>query len=154
MNTIEIIPFEARYTQNFYDLNIEWLTTFFYVEPHDEEVLSQAKKYIIDNGGHIFFAKIKEEIAGTVALIKMDKNVFELSKMAVVPSLRGKKIGQQLLQHCIDFAKEQHFEKLVLYSNRKLENAIYIYRKYGFVEIQIETNNPYARGDIKMELTF
>ena len=154
MGAIEIIPFDIKYTQNFYDLSVEWLTTFFYVEPHDEEVLSQAQKYIIDNGGHIFFAKLGEEIVGTVALIKMNENSFELSKMAVDPSHRGKKIGQQLLQHCIDFAQEQHFEKLLLYSNRKLENAIYLYKKYGFVEIPIETNNPYARGDIKMEFVF
>ncbi|WP_430409062.1 GNAT family N-acetyltransferase [Kordia sp.] len=152
MNTISIIPFDELYAKDFYDLNIEWLETFFYVEPHDEEVLSQAKSYIIDKGGHIFFAKQNDTIVGTVALIKIEDGVFELSKMAVLPKLRGQKIGQQLLQYCLDFAKTQKFEKLLLYSNRKLENAIYIYEKYGFVEIPIETDNPYARGDIKMEL--
>lgn len=148
---VSIISFEEKYAKDFYDLNIEWLETFFYVEPHDEEVLSQAKSYIIDNGGHIFFAKIGDEIAGTVALIKIEDGVFELSKMAVSVSFRGKKIGQQLMQHCLDFSKEQNYTKLLLYSNRKLENAIYIYEKYGFVEVPIETDNPYARGDIKME---
>ncbi|QHI38879.1 hypothetical protein IMCC3317_42790 [Kordia antarctica] len=154
MNSIEIIPFDEQYATDFYDLNIEWLETFFYVETHDEEVLSQAKKYIIDNGGHIFFAKLADKIVGTVALIKVEENIFELSKMAVLPTFRGKKIGQQLLQYCLDFSKENQFEKLLLYSNRKLENAIYIYRKYGFIEIPIEENNPYARGDIKMVLEF
>lgn len=154
MNSIEIIPFDEQYANHFYDLNIEWLKTFFYVEAHDEEVLSQAKKYIIDNGGYIYFAKLDETIVGTVALIKVEGNIFELSKMAVLPTFRGKKIGQQLLQYCLDFAKANNFEKLLLYSNRSLENAIYIYRKYGFVEIPIEEDNPYARGDIKMELVF
>lgn len=154
MNSIEIIPFDEQYANIFYDLNIEWLETFFYVEAHDEEVLSQAKKYIIDNGGHIFFAKLDDTIVGTVALIKIEKNIFELSKMAVLPTLRGKKIGQQLLQHCLDFAKNNQVEKLLLYSNRSLENAIYIYRKFGFIEIPIEENNPYTRGDIKMVLEF
>nr|WP_298420595.1 GNAT family N-acetyltransferase [uncultured Kordia sp.] len=152
--TVSIIPFDEKYATDFYDLNIEWLETFFYVEPHDEEVLSQAKTYIIDNGGHIFFAKIGDQIAGTVALIKIEDGIFELSKMAVSVSFRGKKIGQQLLQHCLDFSKAQNFQKLLLYSSRKLKNALYIYEKYGFVEIPIEENNPYARGDIKMELTF
>lgn len=154
MEAITITPFDEKYSNDFYELNVEWLETYFYVEPHDEEVLSQAKKYIIDNGGHIFFAKLNEEIVGTFALIKIDESVFELSKMAVPPKLRGKKIGQKLLQYCLDFSKSQKFEKLILYSNRKLENAIYLYRKYGFVEIPIEPNNPYARGDIKMELIF
>ena len=56
------------------------------------------------------------------------------------------------MQHCIDFAKTQEFKGLMLYSNTKLENAIYIYRKYGFVEIPVEANSPYNRSDIKMEL--
>ncbi|AXG71851.1 acetyltransferase [Kordia sp. SMS9] len=147
-----IIPFEEQYTQDFYELNVEWLKAFFYVEPHDEEVLSQPKKYIMDPGGYIFFVKIHDEIVATVALIKMKENIFELSKMAVLPKLRGQKIGQHLLQYCLDFSKENKFEKLILYSNRKLKNALYIYEKYGFVEIPIEENNPYDRGDIKMEL--
>ena len=154
METITVIPFDEKYSSIFYDLNVEWLKTYFYVEPHDEEVLSQAKSYIVDKGGYIFFAKLNEEIVGTFALIKMKENVFELSKMAVSPQHRGKKIGQQMMQFCLDFSQNERFEKLVLYSNRILENAIYIYEKYGFIEIPIETNNPYARGDIKMELIF
>jgi len=72
--------------------------------------------------------------------------------MAVTPTSQGKKIGQQLMEHTINFAKQRNWEKLIIYSNRKLENAIYIYKKYGFIEIPIEENNPYSRGDIKMEL--
>ena len=34
------------------------------------------------------------------------------------------------------------------------ENAIYIYRKYGFIEVPVEANSPYQRSDIKMELVF
>ncbi|MBA6155349.1 bifunctional helix-turn-helix transcriptional regulator/GNAT family N-acetyltransferase [Tenacibaculum sp. S7007] len=158
MNTIkkhnlEIEEFKKEYASSFYDLNIEWLKTFFYVEPYDEEVLSNPDRYIIDKGGHIFFAKLNNEIVGTVALMPMkEKNVYELTKMAVSPKHRGYKIGQQLMQKCIDFAKEQSFDKLVLYSSTKLENAIYIYRKYGFIEIPVEENSPYVRSDIKMEL--
>ena len=43
-------------------------------------------------------------------------------------------------------------DKLILYSNRVLENAIYIYKKYGFVEIPIKEGSPYKRADIKMVL--
>jgi len=154
LSEVFIVPFAEKYSSFFYNLNMEWLETFFYVEPHDKEVLSNSKKYIIDNGGHIFFAKIDQHIAGTVALIKIEKNVFELSKMAVSPEFRGKKIGQKLMQYCIDFAQDNNFEKLILYSNRKLENAIYIYKKYGFIEIPVEKESPYLRSNIKMELVF
>lgn len=153
INPVEIITYEDNYASYFYDLNIEWLQSFFYVEPYDEEVLSNPDKYIINKGGHIFFAKLNDEIVGTVALMPMkENNVFELTKMAVSPNHRGYKIGQKLMQNCIDFAKEHDFDKLVLYSNTKLENAIYIYRKYGFIEIPVEADSPYVRSDIKMEL--
>ncbi|TXE17299.1 GNAT family N-acetyltransferase [Psychroserpens burtonensis] len=153
MKAFEIIPFDHRYAKSFYDLNIEWLQTYFYVEPFDEEVLSKPETYIINKGGHIFFAKSDDTVLGTVALMPTnDPFVFELTKMAVSPHQRGQKIGQQLLQHCIDFAKENNFKALMLYSATKLENAIYIYRKFGFIELQLETACPYKRSDIKMEL--
>ena len=79
-------------------------------------------------------------------------NLFELTKMAVSPEQRGLKIGQKLLQYCIDYAKSVGLPKLILYSNTKLENAIYIYRKYGFIEVDVEQDVHYSRCDIKMEL--
>ena len=83
-----------------------------------------------------------------------DHGGFELTKMAVSPEYRGHKIGQQLMQYCIDFAKKNNMPKLIIYSSRKLENAIYIYKKYGFNEIPVEPNCPYKRCNIKMELVF
>ena len=149
---VEIIPFNIKYSKDFYALNIEWLKTYFYVEPYDEDVLSNPDKYIINKGGHIFFAMLNKEVVGTVALMPIqDEGTFELTKMAVSPKRRGHKIGQNLMQYCLDFAQDQKFKRLLLYSNRKLENAIYIYRKYGFIEVPVEANSPYVRCDIKME---
>nr|WP_299228293.1 GNAT family N-acetyltransferase [uncultured Psychroserpens sp.] len=150
---MSIIDYSPKYAQYFYDLNIEWLQTFFYVEPFDQEVLSKPETYIINKGGYIFFAKNNDDIVGTVALMPTDEPlIFELTKMAVLPTQRGQRIGQLLMQYCIDFAKANTFKSLILYSNTKLENAIYIYRKFGFVELDIEPNSPYKRSDIKMKL--
>jgi len=150
---INIINFKPEYSNHFYNLNVEWLKTFFYVEPYDEEVLGNPSKYIIDKGGYIFFAELNNEIIGTVALMPTkDNSEFELTKMAVSPNKRGLKIGQKLMKHCIDFSKNNNLNSLILYSSRKLENAIYIYRKFGFKEIPVEENCPYKRCNIKMEL--
>jgi len=149
---IKIISYQEKYAPSFFELNIEWLESFFYVEDYDKEVLGNPDKYIINSGGHIFFVLDNEEVIGTVALMPISETVFELTKMAVAPNQRGKKIGQQLMQHCIDFSKENNLEKLIIYSSRKLENAIYIYRKYGFIEIPVEADCHYNRCDIKMEL--
>ncbi|WP_298896067.1 helix-turn-helix domain-containing GNAT family N-acetyltransferase [uncultured Psychroserpens sp.] len=152
-NNFEIINYDVQYAQSFYDLNIEWLKTYFYVESFDEEVLSKPDTYIINKGGHIFFAKRGDTILGTVALMPTETPlIFELTKMAVLPNQRGQKIGQHLMQHCIDFAKANNHKALMLYSNTILENAIYIYKKYGFIELELEKDSPYERSNIKMEL--
>lgn len=151
--TVEIITFDKKYENDFYSLNKEWLETFFYVEPYDEEVLRNPEKYIINKGGYIFFVKLNDIVVGTVALMPIgNEGLFELTKMAVSPNYRGHKFGQKLMQHCIDYAKNIGLPKLILYSNTTLTNAIYIYRKYGFIEIPVEPNSPYKRSDIKMEL--
>ena len=149
---MEIIAYQPQYAKDFKDLNIAWLEKYFWVEPHDEEVLGNPEKYIINPGGNIFFVKDAEEIIGCVALMKMEEGIFELTKMAITPEYQGKKLGQKLMQHTLDFAKNQGWDHLIIYSNRKLENAIFIYKKYGFKEIPIGENNPYSRGDIKMRL--
>jgi len=149
---MNIIPYTSIYAQDFKELNIEWLETYFYVEPYDLEVLSHPEKYIIDKGGHIFFSINEQEVSGTVALMPVKDGVFELTKMAVHTSMRGEGIGQKLMEHCIQFARVHHFEKLILYSNTRLENAIYIYKKWGFQEIELESDASYERANIKMEI--
>ena len=151
MNTtsVEIIPFEHQYAQDFYDLNAAWLRSYFYIEPYDEMVLSQPKKYILDPGGFIFLAKYQEEIVGVVSLINQ-KTYFELSKMAVKPNFRGQKIGEKLVLHCLEFGKNQGWKSITLYSNRKLIPAITLYHKIGFKEVELEKTANYKRADIKM----
>ena len=149
-----IIDYHPDHKQAFYDLNIEWLETYFYVEDVDREVLSNPDKYILKPGGRIFFALADGKAVGTVALMPHAEGGLELTKMAVDPQQRGKRIGQQLMQHCIDYAAEQQLPQLLLYSNRILENAIHIYRKFGFQEVEQEKEVPYKRSNIKMVRKF
>ncbi|WP_405566488.1 GNAT family N-acetyltransferase [Polaribacter sp. Asnod6-C07] len=148
---LEIIPFEEKYATHFYDLNVEWLKKYFYVEPYDEKVLSNPKKYVIDPGGFIFFAKYNNEIVGVVSIINQ-KSFYELSKMAVNPQFQGLKIGLKLMEFSIDFAKKQNWKSITLYSHRSLVPAINLYKKMGFKEIPVEENSHYERSDIKMIL--
>ena len=149
-NTVEIIPFTPELKLHIKTLNLEWLTMYFKVEHIDEIVLSNPQGEIIDKGGFIFYAKYNSQIIGTASLLKKDEFTFELSKMAITEKIQGLGIGKKLVEHCLAFAKENNIQKLILYSNRKLESAIHLYKKYGFVEIELE-NGIYERADIKME---
>ena len=148
-----IINFKNEYSKLFYDLNIEWLNEFFLVEDYDKKILSNPQKYIISKGGSIFFAKTREKIIGVVALMPTQKpDVYELTKMGVKKSSRNKGIGKLLLKKCIDQATENKLKKVIIYSNRKLENAIYLYKSFGFIEVELEKKSNYQRADIKLEL--
>ena len=149
---IEFIGFKKQYEKDFHDLNIDWLKTYFVVEEYDKNILLQSKKYIIDKGGYIFFAKLGKQIVGTIAFLKTEReDIFELTKMSVKKNYRGLGIGNFILKNSLNFAKINNFKCVILYSNRKLKNAIYLYKKYGFKDIDIESNSPYHRADIKME---
>jgi ribosomal protein S18 acetylase RimI-like enzyme len=151
--TLEIIPFKPKYSQDFYNLNTEWLEKYFYVEPYDEKVLSNPEKYIIETGGYIFFIKNETKIIGTIALIRQ-QTYFELSKMAILPEYSGQKIGLKLIEYCINFAKQEKWKSITLYSHKKLVPAINLYKKVGFVEVPLERDVHYERANIKMMLLF
>ncbi|RXM44373.1 GNAT family N-acetyltransferase [Flavobacterium sp. YO64] len=149
-NTVEIIPFSQDLKEHIKTLNIAWLIKYFKVEEKDKITLSNPQEEIIDKGGMIFYAKYNDEIIGTVSLLKVDDSTFELSKMAVSDTAQGLGIGNKLLEHCIDIAKENDIKKLFLYSNTTLLPAIHLYKKFGFAEIPLEAG-VYKRADIKME---
>jgi len=148
---IEIVNYKNEYAAEFYNLNVEWLEKYFYVEPYDKKVLSNPEKHIIDKGGYIFFSKYNNEIVGTVALINQNE-FYELSKMAVSPKYQGLKIGQKLMNYCIEFSKKQQWDSITLYSHRTLVPAINLYKKVGFVEVELEHDSHYERSDIKMKM--
>ncbi|MEO7977107.1 GNAT family N-acetyltransferase [Flavobacterium sp.] len=149
-NHIEIIPFSQDLKEHIKTLNLEWLTQYFKIEEKDQLMLSNPQEEIIDKGGMIFYARYNNEILGTVSLMKVDETTFELSKMAVSDKAQGLGIGNKLLLHTFDVAKQNNIKKLVLYSNRILLSAIHLYTKFGFTEILLE-DGLYERANIKME---
>ncbi len=149
---VEIIPFEDRYLKDFVGLNVEWLDHYFVVEDEDRELMGQARERIIDTDGQIFFARINEQIVGTVAMIDRGEKGYELAKMAVTPNFQGLKIGQKLLDACLDFGREKGLARIYLESNTVMVPAINLYRKNGFKEMKEYHDSPYQRSNIQMEV--
>lgn len=150
MQQVEIIDYTEEYKDAIKVLNYEWLKKYFRVEDADAISLANPQEEIIDKGGFIFYARLNNEIVGTASLIKVTDDEFALAKMAVTEHAKGKHIGTLLLEHCLHFAAQKGIKKLILYSNRRLANAIHLYRKYGFIEVALEPDR-LERADIKME---
>jgi GNAT superfamily N-acetyltransferase len=150
-NNISILDYKNEIKDYFKILNEEWLNEYFTIEESDHIQLGDPQKHIIDKGGKIFFAKYNNEIAGTVSLMRINEQTYELGKMAVTEKFRGKGIGKLLIEYSIKEANRSGLKRIILYSNTKLSPAIHLYKKYGFKEVLL-TNSVYKRSDIKMEL--
>lgn len=148
-NNLQIIEYQSLYKDDFKRINVEWIETYFKIEPHDLEQL-EAPEDIINGGGQIFLAKLGEEIVGTSALIHDGDGVYELAKMGVTPKAQGLGLGKKLCVKTIEEAKVRKAKSLYLVSNRSLTPAITMYSSIGFVEVPLKSNL-YERGNIKME---
>lgn len=148
---INIISYESKYQPVFKSLNLEWLDKYNLTEDHDLLILDDPQGTVIDNGGFLWLAKAGEEIVGTAGIMKDTDTVFEIIKMFVSPSWRGKGISKLLIETCLSKAKEIGAEKLILFSNHQLETALKLYEKYGFRHVEV-TDAPFETADVKMEL--
>jgi ribosomal protein S18 acetylase RimI-like enzyme len=152
MSDVSIIQYNSQYKEDFKRLSYEWLKKYVSVEPEDERILNNPEEAVLNGGGFIFFAKYNNEIVGTVSLIKLiEENAFELAKLAVTEKYQGLKIGQKLMEKCMEVAKQEGVDKVILFTNHKLISAIELYKKLGFTFVSLE-NNKYLEADLKMEL--
>jgi len=148
---IEIIEYSNNYAADFKRLNLEWLDKYNLTESRDLMVLNDPKGEILDQGGAIYLAKNEAEIVGSAALMKEHDGEFELVKMAVTDSWKGKGISKLLIEKCISKAKELGAKKITLFSNHQLQAALSLYKKFGFEHVEV-TDSPFATADVKMEL--
>jgi putative acetyltransferase len=135
-------------------LNEEWITAYFVLEDKDREVLGQPEEKILHTGGEIFMVHVGERAVGCVALIPMGDGVYELSKMAVSPELRGLGVGRRLLEYAVTEARKKGARSLFLGSSTKLKNAVHLYESVGFSHVPPNRlpAMEYARADVFMKM--
>lgn len=150
MATFKIVPYQPQHQEAFGRLNRAWLEKYFWVEPLDEQVLSDPDTHILAPGGAVLVALENQLPIGVVALKHSGDAVFEMTKMAVEEGHQGKGYGKLLCQAAINKTLEMKAHRLILYSNTSLKTAIGIYKNLGWIEIP-QTEKLYARSDIKME---
>jgi ribosomal protein S18 acetylase RimI-like enzyme len=151
MTAVRIVPYTPEYRTAFRDLNLEWIATYFEVEPEDRKVLGDPDTHVLAPGGAILMALDGDEPVGTGALIPIGPHELELAKMAVTPRAQGRGIGRRLLLALIELAREKGAHRLELVSQTTLAPAIALYRSLGFREVPLG-DVPYRRANIRMEL--
>lgn len=151
---LSIRDFSDDLAADFHNINAAWIEAMFTLEPTDRDVLENPRARIIDRGGAILFAEAADlGIVGTCALQKTGERQFELTKMGVVESVRGRKVGEVLLAATLDRAAQLGAETLYLLTNSACAPAIHLYEKLGFVhdaDIMRDFGARYARCDVAM----
>lgn len=149
---IRVVDYSARWRDDFARLNLEWLERWFTVEPIDREVLGDPETHILAGGGHVLFAVDGEGRAvGTVALKHEGEGVFELTKMAVDPAVRGAGIGRLLMLGALEAFRARGGRELFLESSSKLGPALALYESVGFRHRPApRPGSHYARADVYM----
>lgn len=88
--------------------------------------VDQAEYFVIEEDGTLLGG------AGIAPLANYEGSVCELQKMYISASLRGKGVGQRLMNTCLEFAKNQGFEQVYIETMPYMEAAQKLYKKSGF----------------------
>ena len=92
-----------------------------------------------------YVAFVGDELVGGCGVKKIpnqkDDNLCELQRMYLSKEARGKKIGKTLIEICITKAKEFGFTKMYIESFPQMKEAISLYTKNGFYNIDYAIGN-------------
>ncbi len=103
--------------------------------------------------GRLYLATEGEEIAGCIALRKLENGVCEMKRLFVRERFRGRQIGKLLIERLIADATEIGYDRMRLDTfPPKMGKAVRLYEAYGFREIAPYYENP-NEGVLFMELT-
>ena len=79
--------------------------------------------------------------AGIAPLKEGDPSVCELQKMYFLPEARGKGLGKQMIDLCLDFAKSNNFQLCYIETMPNMLDAQALYLKIGFQYIDHAMGN-------------
>jgi len=85
--------------------------------------------------GEAFFVAVdKDKIVGTVAIKKEEDRVALLRRLFVDPLYRQRKIGLELVDCALRFCHEVGYSEVVFRTTSRMEKAIALCQKKGFVQ--------------------
>jgi len=102
-------------------------------EPEDLRAVGDPEAFYIKSGGALLFALQDGKPTGVVAVKNLGAGVFEFCKLVVLEQARGLGVGRALVEACIGFARDRGGRLLMLQSFRRLEVALGMYERMGFV---------------------
>ena len=102
--------------------------------------------------GRLLLAEYDGQLAGCVALHKLEPGICEMKRLYLRPQFRGKGLGRALAERIIAEARQIGYQHMRLDTVEPvMKDAVAMYRQFGFEEIAPYRPNPIA-GAMYMEL--
>ena len=105
--TVEIVPFQDKYSNYFYDLNYDWLNEYFYVEEYDEKVLKNCKEEIIPANTRSSSSgkRLNHDTSTKKETTDALRSLCGLSRVIIIPDLLEK---LRLTSMCLEVLVGEH----------------------------------------------
>lgn len=128
-----------------------WLGMDLCFQGFEKELKNLPGKYATPEG-RLLLAYSDDDLAGCIALRKLEEGVCEMKRLYVRDGFRGQKIGVRLIEKLIEEAHQIGYKKMRLDTfPPKMGQAVKLYESRGFSPIPPYYNNPHD-GVLFMEL--
>lgn len=95
-------------------------------------------------GQRAWIAELGGRRVGCVMCVRADDVTAKLRLLLVEPSARGHRVGRQLVDACVDFAREAGYQRMTLWTQSTLTAARRIYAAVGFERVKSASHHSFG----------
>lgn len=121
-----------------------WLGLDLCFQGFEAELAALPGKYAMPDG-RLYLAYSDDNLAGCIALRKLEDGICEMKRLFVRDDFRGQRVGVQLIERVISDARAIGYSAMRLDTYPpKMGKAVSLYESHGFRQIEPYYDNPHS----------